>query len=52
MSQVLVAQPEVERIGMTHKYAEAEHQTAQLHPEIIWLDRTWPAAIALQRSAA
>ncbi|HZU04134.1 MAG TPA: response regulator transcription factor [Ktedonobacteraceae bacterium] len=38
ISQVLAAQPEVERIGMAQNYAEAEKQAAQLRPEIIWLD--------------
>ena len=38
LSQVLASQPEVEHIVMAHNYAEAEQQTAQLHPDIIWLD--------------
>src|SRR5438105_10737640 len=38
LSQVLTSQPEVERIVMAADYVEAERQTAQLHPEIIWLD--------------
>ncbi len=38
LSQVLTSQPEVERIVLAADYAEAERQTAQEHPEIIWLD--------------
>ncbi len=38
LSQALTSQPEVERIVMASDYAEAERQTAQQHPEIIWLD--------------
>ncbi len=38
LSQALTSQPEVERIVLAADYAEAERQTAQLHPEIIWLD--------------
>jgi DNA-binding NarL/FixJ family response regulator len=35
---VLTCQPEVARIVLASDYAEAERQTAHLHPEIIWLD--------------
>jgi DNA-binding NarL/FixJ family response regulator len=38
LSQVLTSQPEVERIVLAADYTEAERQTAQVHPEIIWLD--------------
>ena len=38
ISQVLTSQPEVERIVLAADYTEAERQTAQLQPEIIWLD--------------
>jgi DNA-binding NarL/FixJ family response regulator len=38
ISQALAAQPEIERIGTAHNYAEAEKQAAQLRPEVIWLD--------------
>jgi DNA-binding NarL/FixJ family response regulator len=38
LSEVLASQSEVEHIVMAHNYAEAEQKTAQLHPDIIWLD--------------
>lgn len=38
LSRALASQPEVERIIMAQDYAEAEKQSAHLHPEIIWLD--------------
>jgi DNA-binding NarL/FixJ family response regulator len=38
ISQLLASQPEVERVVLAQDYAEAEQQTAQLCPEIIWLD--------------
>jgi two-component system, NarL family, response regulator DegU len=38
ISQVLISQPQVERIVLAQNYAEAEKQTAHLCPEIIWLD--------------
>jgi DNA-binding NarL/FixJ family response regulator len=38
IGQVLAAQSEIEHIIMARNYADAEEQTAQLHPDIIWLD--------------
>lgn len=38
ISHVLTSQPEVKRVAMARNYAEAEKETAQLHPDIIWLD--------------
>jgi two-component system nitrate/nitrite response regulator NarL len=36
--QVLSVQPEIKHVILAQHYAEAEQQTARLHPQIIWLD--------------
>jgi DNA-binding NarL/FixJ family response regulator len=38
ISQVLTSQPEIKLVVLAQDYAEAEKQTAQLSPEIIWLN--------------
>jgi len=38
ISQVLTSQPAIKLIITTQNYAEAEKQTAQLSPDIIWLE--------------
>lgn len=38
IEQVLTTEPEVERVVMTRSYSEAEEQSPQVCPDIIWLD--------------
>jgi len=38
ISQVLTSLPEVNCVVAVQNYAEAEAQTAKLHPDVIWLD--------------
>ncbi len=36
--QILAAEPEIQHIVLCQDYTEAEEKTANLHPDIIWLD--------------